>query len=241
MSRVVAIVQARVGSKRLPGKVLRPLQGEPAVVHVMRRVAECKAIDAVYLATSDRAENDALESLARDHAWSCYRGSETDVVSRFSEIVRKDGADVVVRVCADNMAIDPEALSRGILERESRGLDLCSPFIDDFTYPFGAGAEIATAACLFRVDDETRGAEPQYREHVFAWALDHRDRFRVGPLDAPPGLTRPELCISVDTPEDFERMRALYGELAPVRSQFTLTELIAAWDRIHGGTRMEAI
>ncbi|MBI5571092.1 MAG: hypothetical protein HY914_14200 [Desulfomonile tiedjei] len=233
MARIIAIVQARVSSTRLPGKVLRPLNGEPAIVHVMRRVKACSILDAVYLATSIKSENDPLEQLAKEHGWMCYRGSEEDVLSRFVDVVRSDRADIVVRGSGDNMAIDPEVIRSTVEKLQRDRLDVCSPFLDDYTYPFGAGAEVSTADCLLRLDEDTRNADPSYREHIHSYAYDHRDRYRVARLDAPPGLSRPDIRISVDTLEEFEVMEAIYRKLAHRRSLFSLAELIRVWDELH--------
>ena len=237
MSRVIAIVQARVGSTRLPGKVLRALNGEPAIIHVMRRAAVCPLLSVVHLATSTSPENDPLERLAKEHDWPCYRGSEQDVLSRFVDIVRSDRPDVVVRGSGDNTAVDPEVIRLTIEKLQRERLDVCSPFLDDYTYPFGAGAEVSTADCLLRLDADTRDADPSYREHIHFYAYDHRDRYRVSGLDAPPGLSRPDIRISVDTLKEFEVMEAIYRRLAHRKSLFSLAELIHVWDEL----RAEAI
>ena len=232
MARAIAVVQARVASTRLPGKVLLPLNGEPAIVHIMRRVMACTALDKVYLATSVNSENDVLAELADQHGWPCYRGSEEDVLSRFIDILKSEPADVVVRANADNMAIDPEVIRLTVEKLNRQPLDICSPFLDEYTYPFGAGAETSTADCLSRLDADTRDADPRYREHIYFYAYDHRDRYRVAGLNAPDELSRPDINISVDTLESFRVMGQLYGRLANRRSLFSLDELIQAWDEL---------
>jgi spore coat polysaccharide biosynthesis protein SpsF len=212
---------------------LRPLNGEPAIVHVMRRVMACPILDAVYLATSIRSENDPLERLAKEHGWMCYRGSEEDVLSRFIDVVRSDGTNIVVRGSGDNMAIDPEVIRLTVEKLQRDRLDVCSPFLDNYTYPFGAGAEVSTADCLLRLDADTRHADPSYREHIHFYAYDHRDRYRVAGIEAPPALCRPDIRISVDTLEEFEVMEAIYRRLAHRGSLFSLGEVIQAWDELH--------
>ncbi len=231
LARVIAIVQARMGSTRLPGKVLLPLNGYPSIVQVMRRIQACNTLDEVYLATSVNTENDVLSDLSEKYSWAFHRGSEDDVLSRFIEVLQYDSADIVVRVNADNMAIDPEVIRHTIKKLESDRLDVCSPFLNN-SYPFGAGAEVSTGECLLRLDSDTLGADSRhkYREHIYFYAYDNRDKYRVGTIKAPSGLDRPDINISVDTPESFHTMEKLYGKLSTNDDMFSLGELIQAWD-----------
>jgi spore coat polysaccharide biosynthesis protein SpsF (cytidylyltransferase family) len=236
MNKVLGIVQARMNSTRLPGKVMLPLNGTPAIVHIMQRAALCPELAKLYLATSDRAENDVLEALAQQQGWPCYRGSEDDVLSRFVAIVRREQPDIVVRINADNFAIDPAVIAHAIRQVDEQQLDVCTPFVNH-TYPFGAGAEVSSAACLLRIDRETGPDAPRMREHIYFYAYEHPDQFSIGYLNAPAPLCRPDITISVDDHSDYVRMQKLYGRFSGMETRFRLPELIQAWDELGLGNR----
>ncbi len=229
-ARTIGVVQARMGSTRLPGKVLRTLRGEPALVHVWRRLERCRGLDAIWLATSDRPRDDAIAALAARRGWRLHRGSEHDVLGRLLGVMRRESADVLVRVCADNPALDPRTVELGIRERAARRLDVCSSFLPSCRLPFGAGAEVGSRACLERIDAATEDGPARYREHVFLYATERPTAFRLGVPPAPPGLDRPDVRISVDTAADFRRMRALYARLP--EGSTSLADTIAAWDAV---------
>ena len=236
MNRAIGIVQARIGSTRLLRKVVLPLNGSPAIVRIMDRMLSCEDLKTVYLATSDRAENDILAELAHKHGWNLFRGSEHDVLSRFACIVALEKPDIVARINADNFAICPEVVSHGIEFLVENGLDVCTPFLEH-TYPFGAGAEVSTAECLARIDAVTRERDVKYREHIYFHAYEHRERFRVGLLEAPSHLRRPDIDISVDTEADYRLVEGIYRHFEGRESSFSLQDLIAVWDACgcHGG------
>ena len=231
MARTIAIVQARVGSTRLPGKILKPINGKPAIYWVMARTAAASKVDKVILATSKNPENDILANLAKIEGWNIYRGNEDDVVSRFIDVAEIEEPKMVVRVCADNFAIDPDVIDKTIEHVQQKNLDICNPFLDH-QYPFGAGAEVATTACLKRVGHTTRDQDPKYREHVFFWAYDHPELFRISGLQAPATSNRPKISISVDTDDDLTRLKKIYQALRGSETSFRTPELIQAWDEL---------
>lgn len=231
MQKIIGIVQARVASSRLPGKVLLPLNGLPAIVRIMQRAAAQLNPAQLFLATSVHPENDALAALAARHGWNLYRGSEDDVLSRFVDIVKAHRPDIVVRINADNFAIDPEVIAHAVEEVAEKRLDVCSPFIHH-TYPFGAGAEVSTAECLLQLDRETGEADKAFREHIYFYAYEHPDRYRIGYLTAPESVRRPDIRISVDTPADYEQMKRLYERFAGQEHSFRLPDVIAVWDSL---------
>lgn len=232
MTTVMAIIQARVGSNRLPGKVLMPLNGRPSICHVMERTAAARHIDKVVLATSVRPENDALEELATQHHWDIYRGSEEDVLSRFTDLAEAADPQVIVRVCADNFAVDPNVLDLAIEKQNRESLDLCNPFLD-YEFPFGVGAEVISREALTRIEHACRGNHADYREHVTLWAYENPADFKFASLEAPEDCARPDISVSIDTPEDFERINAIYAEFKGRERDFTTADIISAWDRLH--------
>jgi spore coat polysaccharide biosynthesis protein SpsF len=216
---------------RLPGKVLLPLNGRPAIYRIISRVKKCKSLLRIYLATSQNSENTPLVEIADKEGCGLYRGSENDVLSRFVDIVKQEGPDIVVRISADNFAIDPNVIEHGIKKLLDENLDICTAFINN-SYPFGAGAEVSTSGCLLRIDSETKGKDVAYREHIYTFAYGNQDKYRIGTLKAPKGLRRPDINISVDSKKDYEKMKLLYEKLKNRESNFTTAELIKAWDSL---------
>jgi len=231
MRGVLAVVQARVGSNRLPAKVVLPLNGQPAICWVMKRTNQCEEIVKTCLATSDRHENDPLEHLANNHGWNMFRGSEDDVLSRFASLVKKEMPEIVVRVCADNFAIDPQVISTAIHELRRKKLDVCNPFLDN-TYPFGVGAEVSTGECLLQLERKTRGGPKKFREHIFSFAYEHSDRFKVGGLKAPAHLCRPDISVSVDYQSDYKVMEEIYHYFVGRETEFTTSDIINVWEKV---------
>jgi spore coat polysaccharide biosynthesis protein SpsF len=229
MKKVLGIVQARVGSTRLPRKVLLPLNGKPAIVQIMNRMLACQDLETVYLAIPDSEENDILARLAEENGWDFFRGSEDDVLSRFSGIASIETPDIIARINADNFAICPEVVSHGIRFLIEGEFDVCTPFINN-TYPFGVGAEVSTAECLERIVVEAQGNDSKYREHIYFYAYDHPNGFHIGLLNAPDRLRRPDIDISVDTEDDYRVLQHLYAHFIGQETHFTLMELIEIWD-----------
>src|SRR5262249_50853673 len=164
MLRTVIIVQARMTSTRLPGKVLRPLAGRPMLAQQLRRLRGCKADDVV-VATTTHSTDDPVAELARAEGVGCFRGSEQDVLSRFLGAAVQAAADVVVRVTADCPLIDPAVTDRVIDELVERSAccDYASNVLER-TYPRGLDAEALFADVLARLNRLSRSAAA--REHV---------------------------------------------------------------------------
>jgi len=200
----------------------------------MTRSLNCKSLDKVFLATSKNQENNKLAELAKEYGWNIFRGDEEDVLSRFVDISRNEEADLVARINADNFAIDPDVISHAIEELINNKLDVCSPFINN-TYPFGSGAEVSTAECLLRIDKDTEGKNGRFREHIYSYAYENPEKYRIGFLEAPENLNRPYINISVDTEESYKSMCSIYRQFEGRESSYTLEEIINAWDSLMDG------
>lgn len=209
-----AIIQARMGSTRLPGKVLLPLAGKSMLEHVVARAAAAPGIDLVVLATTDLARDDALAAKARELGVACFRGSESDVLARYVGAAREVDADLVVRITSDCPLLDP-ALVGEILSARAELVRTSGP-VDYFSntvvrrYPRGLDTEVVPTTVL--VDVAARATDPRAREHV-TWGLyNDPDRYRCEAFlnDDP---DRSELRWTVDTEADFELVRRIYEEL----------------------------
>lgn len=206
------ISQVRVGSTRLPGKVLLPVLGRPILFHLLDRLFDIRNADQVILAIPDGPENDPLERLALRHGARVTRGSERDVLGRHVQAAREHGVDVLVRIPSDEPLIDPEVAG-----------DTIAFFLDgEFDYvsngqppevPAGMETEVIAFAALERANLEVR--DPDFREHVTPYLWDQPDRFRVGVyVPAASGALEGDRW-SLDYPEDFEFVKAVYERLGP--------------------------
>ena len=207
--RTVAIIQARTGSTRLPGKVLLPLLGEPVLAHVVRRVSRASRVDAVVVATTTAPGDDPIAELGRTSGWLVTRGSEEDLLERYLEAARAHDAERVVRITSDCPLIDPALIDEVVEALEASGADYASNSLEPRTYPRGLDAEAMTMTAL-----ETAGREdhdPASREHATPYLYRHPERFR---LQAVRGIEdRSEHRWTLDTPEDYELIRRLYDAL----------------------------
>ena len=233
MAHVLAIVQARSQSSRLPGKVLCEINGKPSIYWVMKRVERAKCLDKVVLATSSKTADDTLSDVARFNGWSLSRGSEEDVMLRFYDVIERESPEVIVRVCADNFAICPSVIDQAVEKCAESGLDICNPFLNH-SYPFGVGAEVATVDAFRRIFSATRDVAPRYREHIFSWAYEAPEAYKIETLEAPEPLSRPDVNVSVDTCPDLKRLSKIYDEYRSSELDFEVKEIIATWDR-HSG------
>jgi glutamate-1-semialdehyde 2,1-aminomutase/spore coat polysaccharide biosynthesis protein SpsF len=211
----IAIVQARMGSTRLPGKVLADVGGLPLVGWTLARAKLAKSVDAVWLATSERAENDPLAAWAEGAGYKVFRGDEDDVLSRFAAIARQTKSDVVVRLTADCPFIDPEIIDAVVALRAETSADYASNCTVR-RYPDGLDVEVATAAALLEADAEAQ--EPFLRQHVMPYIHGRRrDRFPAGDFrtaDLAPGAADfSALRWTVDEPRDLAFARAVAAEM----------------------------
>jgi spore coat polysaccharide biosynthesis protein SpsF len=222
------VLQARMGSTRLPGKVLKPLCGRPMLAHILDRLAVVRRADAVVLATSGSPADDVLAGPG------VFRGSESDVLDRYVQAARAFRLDLVVRCTADNPLVDPLMLDVLIETHAGSKADLTHSKTDrGNALPIGAGAEAYTREALERAWRE--GLEPHHREHVDEYIHEHPELFRIENLPVPPERRAPGLRLTVDTPEDFERMGRIYEALYRPGAIIDLPEAIA-WCRAQGWT-----
>jgi spore coat polysaccharide biosynthesis protein SpsF len=210
--RVLAVVQARLGSTRLPGKALMMIAGRPMLSHVLARASAVPCVDETVLATTVSPEDDALIEAALGEGVSAVRGSLEDVLDRFRAALRAHPADAIVRVTADCPLLDPEVsdlvVQDYLAHREET--DYASN-IGPPTFPDGLDTEIVSAAALERAWREARLSSD--REHVTTYIRDGRNGFRARNVVHHEDLSAHRW--TVDEPRDLEFVRAVYAALAP--------------------------
>lgn len=209
MVNVLGVIQARMGSRRLPGKMMMRIAGQPMLKLIIDRLKRAEEINKLVLATSVSKENDVLERLASSEEIECYRGSEEDVLDRFYQIYERYHPKYIVRICADNPLIDPVEVDKLIVFHSTGGYDYCFNHIpyNDNGYPDGVGAEIVTGEVFERIWEEAK--ESRQREHCFDYIWDNWEYFKIGVLKADKEIMAPEVKLDVDTRDDLDNMRNL--------------------------------
>jgi len=210
MEKIVAIIQARMGSSRLPGKVLKEIAGKPMLEHVVERVRQVKTIQQVVVATTIDEADDPLEALCREKSYACYRGSMHDVLDRFYQAAGQYQASVVVRLTADCPLLDPEVVENTLMAFLIGRVDFAAnrlppPF--KRTYPIGLDTEICTFEALKRAWNEA--GEKYEREHVMPYLYQQEGRFRV--LRVENSEDYGNWRLTVDTQEDLDLVRAVFA------------------------------
>jgi spore coat polysaccharide biosynthesis protein SpsF (cytidylyltransferase family) len=219
--KVVAIVQARMGSSRLPGKVLADIAGHPMLWHVVTRTRQAKLVDRIVVATSTRQADDAVAEFCVAHGIDSYRGNETDVLDRYYQAARAHGADIIVRITADCPLIDPVVIDLAIarLVAPCTNVDYVSTDLPQPTYPRGLDVEVMAAAALERAWEEDHDSVS--REHVTPYIYRHPTLFRLGGVPNP--VDHSHHRWTVDTTDDLELVRQVFSAFE--RDDFTWMEV----------------
>jgi len=224
---IVAVLQVRMSSRRLPGKALRAIQGRPLLGHVVDRVRRCRAIDGLWIATSIDPGDDAIVEFARTEAVELYRGALDDVASRLLGAAVAARADALVRVNADSPLIDPAIVDQAVELYRRQSPELVSNVVRR-TFPKGQSVEVIAVAALKRAVKAMTTSDE--REHVTPWFYANPTRVRiVGFESADP---RPHMQLSVDTAEDLQRVEAILARLGEPAAGHGLDAIIAAANTI---------
>ena len=235
--KALAIVQARMGSTRLPGKMMLEIAGQPLLKLIFDRLKRSKAIDKLVLATSINPENDSLAILAGNESIEFYRGSENDVLDRFYQVSQIYKNYVfIIRVCGDNPLIDPLEVDRLASFHKNAVYDYSFNHIphNDNGYPDGVGAEIVPRNIVKQIWEKAH--QPHQREHCFDYIWDNKDEFKIGLLKAPQSIRRPDVKLDVDTADDIEFIRTMLRQLDYYQIvHLTTEEIIRAYDRKEKG------
>jgi spore coat polysaccharide biosynthesis protein SpsF len=217
---VVAFLQARMGSSRLPGKVLMPIQGQTILERAIRRLRAAPIVDAIAVLTTRLGEDDGIVGEAhRLGAW-VYRGPELDVLARFYEAAQQFHPDIIIRATADNPLIEIGSIDRIVSALRSNKLDLCM----ERELPYGAATEAFTAETLTRV--HRLAVEAPHREHVTLYIKEHPEAFRTSFPVPPDPLRHPQIRLTVDTPEDFVFVDQLIRRLPEGEFPLPLSEYL---------------
>jgi spore coat polysaccharide biosynthesis protein SpsF len=209
------VLQVRLNSKRLPGKLILPLKGGTIFKHVLTRLLAAKTPKGVIIATTGDTEP-VIKKTAGEHKASIIVGSENDVLSRFVKAVRAFGIGNVIRATGDNPLVCIEYIDRALELHKAEGSDLT-------TYPdlpYGTGIEVIRGGLLIDIDRLT--ADPYEREHVTQYIYRNEINYRIIRGAPVPYLSRPDIKLTVDTQDDYDRMADIYEKLyrgVPIKLQ----------------------
>jgi spore coat polysaccharide biosynthesis protein SpsF len=221
LTRPTAIVQARMSSKRLPGKSLRPVAGRPMLAYVVERLRRCRELAAVIVATSTMPDDDGIAALCGRLGVACHRGPLDDVLGRFLEIVEARDLSAVVRISGDSPLIDPAIVDTAARLYAESGCDLVTN-VAPRSFPRGQSVEAISAAALRRVGALEPSAEE--REHVTQWFYRHPDRCSIRNFVAPRDLSA--IQMSVDMAEDLSAFAAMVAAMQRPHWEYGLDELL---------------
>ena len=217
--KIVAIVQARMGSTRLPNKVMKPIGGIPMIELLLSRLSRAKEVDQIVIATSVDERNQPLVDLVRKLGYSCEQGSENDVLDRYLQAARAHQADVVVRITGDCPLVDPELVDECIQRFKALGIDYLGNNYPP-TYPDGLDIEVCTYKALEQAGRET--CKPFDREHVTPY-LRESGLFKTSAMQYSQDLSA--LRWTVDEPADFVVIEKVFQHFHP-RTDFTWGEVL---------------
>lgn len=218
--KVVAIIQARMGSTRLPKKVLMKINSHSMLEEVIRRTRAIKGVDGVVVATTENPKDLKIVSLCKSLKIQVFRGSEEDVLDRFYQCAKEAKADVVIRITSDCPLLDPKIVEEGLKLFLSTNADYVSNAIKR-TYPRGLDFEIFTFAALEKAWKE--GKESTDREHVTPYIYENPQKFKILQLLSDKDYS--DYRLTVDTQIDLELVRKIYKALGKKRL-FGLKEIV---------------
>jgi len=230
MTQVVAVVQARMGSQRFPGKMLAKLGERDLLSWVLTRVCDAKQVDQVVLATSDNRDDDQLASAAANFDVIVVRGSQNDVLDRFVQSAKISQADFVVRVCADNPFVAAEEIDRLVVAHESGNYDYSCNHQQRLNnrYADGFGAEILSTALLNTIADST--TQQSHREHVTSYIWDNVSNYKIQAVAAPAELAFPEIKLDIDTPQEMQQLDEFVKKFV-ITTTSSAAEIVKAFNK----------
>lgn len=238
-ARIVLILQARMGSTRLPGKSMMDLAGAPLLARILERVKRAQRPHAVVMATTQRPEDDVLVTLAEAQGVPVFRGSQNDLLDRYYQAAKAFGADIVLRLPADNATPEPDEIDRIVDFHLSTDFVFSTNLAQALGsgYPDGIGAEAVDFWALEEVWKTRSDAELNEHPHLNFFHYGRQEqvnpRYSVGAPKCPPDIARPDVVLDVNTQKQYDFIKALYDYLYPRNPEFTIRDTIAWYDNIY--------
>lgn len=226
--KVVAIIQARIGSKRLPGKAMLILQNKPILEHIINFLKFSKKIDQIVVATTNLSEDIEIVNLSKKLGISYFCGDSENVLNRYLECAKKFSADIIVRITSDDPLIDSEIVDK-IIEKHIRSKSDYSSNVLQQTYPIGfSSCEVFNFSILEQLSREHN--YPENREHVTHHLRKHYRRYNTTNISAPKSLQRPSWRLTIDYIDDYNLMKKIFENLYVSNQSISYEKLVKFLD-----------
>lgn len=227
--KIDVIVEARMTSSRLPGKVLMPGCGKVMLHHMIERLSWIPCISDIIIATTSNRTDDCIVELAENLAVCCFRGDEYDVLGRVVKAAQYFETDVIVEITGDDPLVDPGIsfeVIKEFLESNDREYFVTNDL--EKTFPVGFNTRVFTRKLLELVEKEA--THPVDREHVVNYICKRPNKFKIRNIRADGMYFRPELRLTLDTQEDYKLIKSVFDALYPKNPKFTANDVIAFLD-----------
>lgn len=221
--KIIATIEARMTSSRLPGKVLMQAAGKPMLEHLVNRLRQVPSLNEIVLATTVNAADDVLAAFASQQGISCYRGSEDDVMSRVVAAAESVAADVIVEITGDCPVIDPMLIEQAIRIFMANRADYVNN-VEVPSYPGGMDTQVYRLETLKRSAAMTDDVLDH--EHVTLHIRNHPEIFSHLYIVAPPDLHWPDLHLVLDEPKDYELLKRVIEHFEPINPLFSCLDVI---------------
>lgn len=222
--KTVATIEARMNSSRLPGKVMLPILGKPALQLLVERLQRAKTVDEIVIATTTHQADAVIERLAAKLGVGCFRGSEEDVLDRVLQAAQGAKADVIVEITGDCPLLDPGMVDAVVQAHRTGQYDYVSNALGR-ALPLGLIVQAFATEVLAEVARTTQ--DPADREHVSLYIYEHPERFRLHALAMEEAEKHSDIRITLDTADDFALISAIFEALYPVSPAFTFADVAA--------------
>ena len=222
--KIVATIEARMSSSRLPGKVMKSILGKPALALLIERLKRAKLLDDLVVATTINKKDQVIEDLSKKIKIKCFRGSEEDVLGRVLKAAKSVNADLIVEITGDCPLIDPEIVQECIKFFLDGNYDYVSNGGPKKTFPNGLSVQVFPTKILEEVDSLTD--DPLDREHVSLYIYNHPEKYKLGYYKARGELHWPELTITFDTTQDYQLIKTIFEALYPKNPRFTALDVV---------------
>jgi len=212
MTNIVGIVQARVGSTRLPNKVIKKLGNKTILEILLNRLTKSKTINRIVIATTTKKEDDIIEKIALNSGFEVFKGSEKDVLDRYYNAAIEYNADIIVRITADNPLTDVDLIDSQVESLIESSYD----YVTAKGIILGLGSEVFTLNTLKKAWENAK--EKYQREHVTPYIYENPEMFKLGYVNPPDLLKREDIRLTIDTIEDFKLYQELYNHLGDLEN-----------------------
>lgn len=227
-NKIICIIQARMSSTRLPGKVLKKISGKPMLWYILNSLQYSKTLDHIVVATTKKRVDDQIVELCNKMNISVFRGNEKNVLNRFCEAGKKYNATHVVRICADCPFIDPNIVDKVVRKSTMTNVDYVSNTLPK-TYPMGYEVEVIKFPTLLKSEKMTNDVGD--REHVTLFIMRNPKLFSHYNVKAPDSFKKPKIRVCVDTKDDFLVIEKIFSLVKKQKNFISIRNVIGIFNK----------